>query len=138
MSTKPLTTRTALAVWSAQNVEVLLLNLFGGSDTIENHLLCSILKSRGSFLGCEYENLILKNSSEVKKVKKRTFYLLGLLVIFCFGSSIALGADLGLCPIHSTDNEAILDLPQEEILTSGESYSIPRNQVLLEVFGRVT
>jgi hypothetical protein len=66
-------------------------------------------------------------------MKRRTLYLLGLLVMFCFGSSTALGADLSLCPIHSTNNKAVLDLPQGKIFTPGKNYSVPRNQVLLEI-----
>ena len=71
-------------------------------------------------------------------MQKRMFYVLGLLMVLFLGSSVVLGGDAGVCPIHSTDGKAILDLPQEEVLTSKGNYSVPRNQVLLEMFGRTT
>jgi hypothetical protein len=70
-------------------------------------------------------------------MQKRMSYVLGLLIILFFGSSIVFGADSGVCPIHPAGNTAILELPQEQVLAPGKSYSVPRNQVLLEVFGRV-
>lgn len=71
-------------------------------------------------------------------MQKRTSYLFGLLIILFLGSSIVLGGDAGICPIHSNESRTILDLPQEEILTPRQNYSVPRNQVLLETFGRTT
>jgi hypothetical protein len=72
-------------------------------------------------------------------MEKRLFYVLGLLTILLFGSSIALWADSGVCPIYPTADKAILDLPQEEeVLTPGENLATVRHQVLLEVFGRTT
>jgi hypothetical protein len=67
----------------------------------------------------------------VKKVKKRTFYLFGLLIILFLGSSIVLGGDAGYCP--DPFSKVILDQPQEEVLTLETNFSIPRNQVLLEI-----
>jgi len=79
-----------------------------------------------------------KNFGEVKKMQKRMPYVLGVLIILLLGSSTVFGADSGVCPVYPTGNEAVLNPPQqEEVLTPGEKYSVPRNQVLLEVFGRV-
>jgi len=69
----------------------------------------------------------------VKKVKKRTFYLFGLLIILFLGSSIVLGGDAGYCPDPFSQDKVILDQPQEEVLTLGTNFSISRNQVLLEI-----
>jgi hypothetical protein len=71
-------------------------------------------------------------------MQKRTSWVLGFLIVLFFGASLVLAGDLSVCPIHSTDNATILDPPQEETLTLGKSPSVPRNQVLLEVFGRTT
>ena len=72
-------------------------------------------------------------------MQKRMSCLFGFLIILFFGSSIVFGADSGVCPVYPTHNEAVLNPPQqEEVLTPGEKYSVPRNQVLLEVFGRTT
>jgi hypothetical protein len=91
---------------------------------------------------------------EVKKMQKRTFYFFGLLIILLFGSSMVLGAESNFCPDPSSKGQTVLDLPQvenpalrqaqggersrttvggEEILVSGKSVSVKRNQVLLEI-----
>jgi len=74
-------------------------------------------------------------------MQKRTFYFFGLLIILLFGSSMVLGAESNFCPDPSSKGQTILDLPQvenpavggEEILVSGKSASVKRNQVLLEI-----
>ena len=71
-------------------------------------------------------------------MQKRTAYFLGFLMVLFFGSSIVVLADSGVCPLHPTDKDVVLDVPQEEVLTAGENLAAVRSQVLLEVFGRVT
>jgi hypothetical protein len=71
-------------------------------------------------------------------MQKRMFYVLGLLMVLFLGSSVVLGGNVDVCPVHSTEGKAILDLRQEEVLTSKGNYSVPRNRVLLEMFGRTT
>lgn len=71
-------------------------------------------------------------------MQMRMSYLLELLIVLLFGSSIVLWADSGVCPIHFTEDKVMLDLPQEEVFTLREDYSVPRDQVLLEVLGRTT
>jgi hypothetical protein len=66
-------------------------------------------------------------------MRKRTSCVLGFLIVFVFGLSTVLWADSGFCPIPSAEYEAISDLPQEEVGALRENYSIPRNQVLLEI-----
>jgi hypothetical protein len=58
---------------------------------------------------------------------------LELLIVLLFGLSINAWAGSNFCPIHFTPSKAILDLPQKEVFTPGTNYSIPRNQVLLEI-----
>ncbi len=66
-------------------------------------------------------------------------HVLGILIILFLGSSIVPGVDAGVCPVDPADNNAVVDLPQEEAPPSGKgTYYVDRNQVLLEVFGRVT
>ena len=68
-------------------------------------------------------------------MKKRTFYLLGILIILFFGSSIVLGGDSSVCPVQSPPMQTTLDLPQqEEGAALEQAASIQRNCVLLELF----
>jgi hypothetical protein len=72
-------------------------------------------------------------------MQKRTFYLLGLLIILFFGSSIVLGGDAGVCPVPSPQMQTTLDLPQPEGGSALEQAgSVPRNCVLLELFASTT
>jgi len=74
-------------------------------------------------------------------MQKRMFYFFGLLIILLFGVSMVLGAESNFCPDPSSKGQTVLDLPQvenpavggEEILVSGKSASVKRNQVLLEI-----
>jgi len=71
-------------------------------------------------------------------MQRRISYLLGLLIILLFGSSIVLRADSNVCPVGSTQDQTVLDLPQKEAVTPGGAFSVPRNQVLLEIITRTT
>jgi hypothetical protein len=67
-------------------------------------------------------------------MKKKTFYLLGLLTILFLGSTIVLGGDSGVCLIPSANNQTILSSPAEPFTAPAENFTVPRNQVLLELF----
>lgn len=66
-------------------------------------------------------------------MSKRTCYLLGILILLVFGSSVAFGIDTKVCPVGSTEGQTVLDLPQKETPVPENSASVPRNQVLLEI-----
>jgi hypothetical protein len=59
--------------------------------------------------------------------------ILACAVIFIFGSNLLLGTDSDTSPTYYNQDKAFLDLPQGRILTPGKNYSLPRNQVLLEM-----
>ena len=66
-------------------------------------------------------------------------YVVGVLVVLFLGSIFVSWADAGVCPVNPDDKNTVVDLPREEVLPSGKDYTyVDRNQVLLEVFGRVT
>jgi hypothetical protein len=68
-------------------------------------------------------------------MQKRTFYLLGFLMILFFGSSIVLGGDAGVCPVPYSQMQTTLDLPQPEGGAALEqAATVPRNCVLVELF----
>ena len=67
-------------------------------------------------------------------MQKRTLYMLGVIIILVFGSSIVLGGDSGVCPLPSTSDQTILSSPAEPIIDPIENFTIPRNCVLLELF----
>jgi hypothetical protein len=72
-------------------------------------------------------------------MKKRTFYVLGGLIILLFGSTIMLRAGSDVCPVQSPQMQTTLDLPQEEGSSALEqTASVPRNCVLLELFASTT
>jgi hypothetical protein len=106
--------------------------------TQKNSRVGKFQKGGNSSKGQNVKNRFKNNFWEDKKMQQRKLYLWGLLIILFFGSSVALWADSGVCPIHPTADKAILDLPQEEVLTAGENLAAVRSQVLLEVFGRTT
>jgi hypothetical protein len=65
--------------------------------------------------------------------------ILGILIILFLGSSIVPAVDAGVCPVDPADKSAVVDLPREEVLPAGKGHTfVDRDQVLLEVFGRVT
>jgi hypothetical protein len=72
-------------------------------------------------------------------MQRKMPYVLAILIVLLLGSGVVSWADAGVCPVDPADNDAVVDLPQEEVLPSGKDYTyVDRNQVLLEVFGRVT
>jgi len=66
-------------------------------------------------------------------MRRRTLYLLGLLVILLFGSSIVLGAELNFCPDPSSEDQTVLSSPTEVVTIPAENPYVKRNQVLLEI-----
>jgi hypothetical protein len=72
-------------------------------------------------------------------MQRRMPYVLCVLIIFFLGWIMVPRADAGVCPVNPEDGNVVVDLPQKEILPSSKgSFYVDRNQVLLEVFGRVT
>jgi hypothetical protein len=67
-------------------------------------------------------------------MQRRASYVLGFLFVLFLGSSIVLGGDSGVCLIPSTSNHAILSSPGEAVPAPAENPTVPRNQVLLELF----
>jgi len=67
------------------------------------------------------------------KVQNRTINIMGLLIILISGSGIIVWADSEIPSVHSTDDLDGADMTQDEVFRSGISYSIPRDQVLLEI-----
>ena len=66
-------------------------------------------------------------------------YVVGVLAVLFLGSIFVSWVDAGISPLDPADRNAVVELPQEEVLPSGKDYTyVDRNQVLLEVFGRVT
>ncbi len=66
-------------------------------------------------------------------------YVLGVLVVMFCVSIFVSWADAGICPVDPADKSAVVDLPREEVPPPGKgSYYVDRDQVLLELFGRVT
>jgi hypothetical protein len=67
------------------------------------------------------------------KMRKRLFYGLGLcIILFCRWSSVV-WAGSNFCPIDYMNDGAASDLTQKEATTQRKNYSVPRNQVLLEI-----
>ena len=66
-------------------------------------------------------------------MQKRVLFAVGFLIILVFGSGVTLGTDLNVCPIILDGDKAVVDLPQEKVLAPEKNYSVPRNQVLLEI-----
>jgi len=75
----------------------------------------------------------MKTPLRLGKVQKRLSYIVGLVIILLFGSSIISLADSDLFPIGSEDSEDAADMTRKEVLTARKSHSLPRNQVLLEI-----
>lgn len=67
-------------------------------------------------------------------MQKITSCISGLLVILFFASSIVLGEDSGSCPIGLPNNQTVLNSPVEPVVGWASNLSVPRNQVLLEIF----
>ena len=67
-------------------------------------------------------------------MRKGASYLLGCLIILLLGSSMGFGADSGSGPVRHTKDQTILSSPGEKVAVWGEKFSVPRNQVLLEIF----
>ena len=65
--------------------------------------------------------------------RRITFWLGFLLVLFWGWSDIAWSGS-NVCPVRTTQGKTTLDSSEkEEIPAEGKIYSVPRNQVLLEI-----
>jgi len=67
------------------------------------------------------------------KMQKKTPYVLIVVIVLLFGASTVLWSDSNFCPIQLAGDKAFEDLPQNKVLSTGEVYSIPRDQVLVEM-----
>jgi len=65
-------------------------------------------------------------------MKERVCFSLVLLLVLVFASSVTMGTDLNYCPIPPEMDKAAVDMPQAKVLAPEKSYSVPRDQVLLE------
>ncbi len=65
-------------------------------------------------------------------MKERVCFSLVLLIVLVFAFSITMGTDLNYCPIPAEMDKVAVELPQVKVLTPEKSYSVPRDQVLLE------
>ena len=66
-------------------------------------------------------------------MQKKTPYILIFVIVFLLGASPVLWSDSNFCPVQTAGDKATVDSPQKKILNTGEVYSIPRNQVLVEM-----
>jgi len=66
-------------------------------------------------------------------MQKKVSYGLVLMIVLLSGFSINVWSGSNFCPVHSTQAETMMALPQKENRLPKTSYSIPRNQVLLEI-----
>ncbi len=68
-----------------------------------------------------------------KKVQNRITNIMGLLIILISGSGIILWPDSDIASVDSTYDLDVAHMTQYEVFRSRTSYSIPRDQVLLEI-----
>jgi hypothetical protein len=66
-------------------------------------------------------------------MQKRVLFAVGFMIILIFASGVTLGIDSNFCPIILDGNKTAVDSPEAKILAPEKNYSVPRNQVLLEI-----
>lgn len=66
-------------------------------------------------------------------MQKRVLFAVGFLIILVFASGVTLGTDSNFCPIILDGDKTAVDLAQEKVLAPEKNYSVPRDQVLLEI-----
>jgi hypothetical protein len=66
-------------------------------------------------------------------MQKKVSYGLVLMTVLFSGFSINAWWDSNFCPVHSIPAETVMALPQKENCLPKTSYSITRDQVLLEI-----
>jgi hypothetical protein len=66
-------------------------------------------------------------------MQRKTPYVLIFVIVLLLGASMVLWADSNFCPIQPAGDKAFVDLPQKKVLSTEEVYSIPRDQVLVEM-----
>jgi len=69
----------------------------------------------------------------LRKMQKEVSSGLELLIVLLFGLSINAWAGSNFCPIYYMNDGVVSDLTQKEAATQRKNYSVPRNQVLLEI-----
>ena len=60
-------------------------------------------------------------------------YVLVCAIVFLLGANYLLGTDSDTNPVYYNQDKVFQDLPQGKILSPVKNYSLPRNQVLLEM-----
>ena len=68
------------------------------------------------------------------RMQKKVSYRLGLFMVLWSVWSAVAWSGSNICPVHTTQSKTTLDSSKkEEIPAEGKIYSVPRNQVLLEI-----
>ena len=66
-------------------------------------------------------------------MQKKMAFVLIFVIVLLLGASTVLRADSTFCPIQPAGDNDFVDLPQKNISATGKAYSVPRNQVLVEM-----
>jgi hypothetical protein len=66
-------------------------------------------------------------------MQKKMVCVLIFVIVLLIGASTVLWADSTFCPIQPPGDKDVVDLPQKKISGTGKVYSVPRNQVLVEM-----
>ncbi|MGB2697487.1 MAG: hypothetical protein WBD28_06455 [Candidatus Zixiibacteriota bacterium] len=66
-------------------------------------------------------------------MQKKMTYVLIFVIVLLLGASTVLWSDSTFCPIQPAGDKDAVDLPQKRISGTGKAYSVPRNQVLVEM-----
>ena len=66
-------------------------------------------------------------------MQKRVLFAVGFLIILVFAAGATLGTDANFCPIILDGDKTAVDSPGAKVLAPENNYSVPRNQVLLEI-----
>lgn len=66
-------------------------------------------------------------------MQKKRSYVLVFLIVLLFRFAIALGVDSNLSPAPSTKDQTILSSPKVTVSSFVPNFSVPRDQVLVEI-----
>lgn len=66
-------------------------------------------------------------------MQKKIPYVLIFVIVLLVVTSTVLWSDSNFCPLPTAGDKVAVDLPQKKILSPGKVYSVPRNQVLVEM-----
>jgi hypothetical protein len=74
-----------------------------------------------------------KTFGHLGMMQRRVTFWVGFLLVWFWGGSAIVWLDLDLCAMGATPTNAGQEFYQKSILAFGKSYSLSRNQVLLEI-----